>query len=51
MVILEPMYCTVIFKLRRDPYTGVTSYPIVEIVGDEEMSRRAELVLELLESD
>ena len=50
MVILEPTYYTVIFKIKRDPSTGVTSYPILEIVSDEEMSRRVEPVLELLES-
>ena len=50
MVNLEPVYYTVIFKMKRDSSTGVISYPILEIVSDEEMSRHAYPVLQLLES-
>ena len=50
MVIFEPTYYTVFFKVKRDVLTGVISYPITEIVSDVEMGLRAAPVLELLES-
>ena len=50
MVILHPNTYTVVLKLRRDPHFGVVSCTNVDIISDEELERRAGLVLELLET-